>query len=69
MIYHKVELSNGRYVNIDLHEDELFSECPKCYTEVQVDIEAIQSMIENGGDFSGTNVYCEKCSKLYLYKE
>jgi uncharacterized tellurite resistance protein B-like protein len=63
MLYHKIPLENGKTKLVELHEDEIVAYCPICDKEHQIDPEYISALIDEGGDFVGTNIYCSGCSK------
>ncbi|GIO23930.1 hypothetical protein [Oceanobacillus sp. J11TS1] len=62
MLYHKITSENGTTKMVDLYEDEIFSICPSCGIEQEVDTELLQSILTDG-DFGGTSVYCAECTK------
>lgn len=62
MFYVKKEIGNDIVVKIDLYDDEIYTQCPICGEEIQIDGEFLAQIL-NGGDLIGTSVYCEKCSK------
>lgn len=62
MLYHKITSENGTTKMVDLYEDEIFSICPTCGTEQNVDTEILQSILIDG-DFGGTSIYCIECTK------
>lgn len=69
MLYIKTQISENVEIKVDLYEDEIYSTCPGCGKEEQVEIEHLISILEDGGDFAGTSIYCEECSKIIIRKE
>lgn len=63
MLYLKTKINNHIEIKVDLYDDEIFTMCPECGIEHEVDTEMIISILKNGGDFSSTSVYCSDCSK------
>ncbi len=63
MLYTKIQLNDHMEVKVDLYEDQIFSTCPKCSKEEPVDTKMIIDILSDGGDFSGTSIYCEQCTK------
>lgn len=61
MLYHKITSENGTTKIVDLYEDEIFTYCPSCGVEQNVDTELLQSILIEG-DFGGTSIYCTKCT-------
>ncbi|WP_050613298.1 hypothetical protein [Bacillus testis] len=62
MLYIKTKLFDVYEVKIDLYSDEIYTECPDCKMEIQVDSQALISILNDDGDFASTSIYCEKCS-------
>lgn len=66
MIYHKVYLEKlNKTINIDVYGDDLFTKCPDCGIEQQLDDDMLRSV----EDFGGTSFYCTDCTKKYLNRE
>lgn len=49
-------------VYIRLYSDMIYSVCPKCDKEIEIDSNELLCILQDGGDFT-TNTYCEECSK------
>lgn len=62
MFYVKTNISDNVEIKVDLYDDEIFTQCPKCGKEMQVETEELKQVLE-GGDLAGSSLYCEKCSK------
>lgn len=60
MFYVKEEI-NGVPERIEIHDENVYCECPYCMKEQLVDISEI---ISTGGDLCGTSVICSECSKV-----
>ena len=61
MLYIKIQLKNHIEIKVDLYEDEIFTTCPGCQKEVQVDTETLVHVLQDG-DFCSTQVFCDRCS-------
>lgn len=61
MIYHKYETDRGIVIK-ELYDDELVTYCGTCEKEMNIDLEDISNIHEDGADFSGTTFYCVNCS-------
>lgn len=62
MFYVKKEIGNDIEVKIDLYDDEIYTQCPICGKEIQIDGEFLAKIL-NDGDLVGTSIYCDKCTK------
>lgn len=62
MFYVKTNLNKNIEIKVDLYDDEIFTQCPKCGKEIQVDNETLANILKDA-DLSSTSLYCEKCSK------
>lgn len=60
MFYVKEEI-NGVLERIEIHDENVYCECPYCMKEQLVDISEI---ISTSGDLCGTSVICSECSKV-----
>ena len=49
MFYVKKEIGNDIVVKIDLYDDEIYTHCPICGEEIQIDGEFLAEIL-NGGD-------------------
>lgn len=63
MFYVKTKLNDSIEIKVDLYEDEIFTACPNCGKEIQLESTEIGNILKVGGDFASTNVYCADCSK------
>lgn len=54
-------------VYIRLYDDMIYSVCPKCDKEIEIDNNELLSILQDGGDFT-TNTYCKECSKEIIEK-
>lgn len=59
MFYTKANLGEVE-IKVALYDDEIYTRCPKCGIEHQVDLSEIY---RDGGDLISTSVYCTKCSQ------
>ena len=62
MLYIKTQISENVEIKVDLYEDEIFTQCPMCAKEMQVDFDELKDSLNQGGDYSSTVWYCEECS-------
>lgn len=62
MLYIKVNLSDDVVLTAPIYDDEIYTKCPECGVEHAVDPKTIAQIINGGGDFIGTTVYCDRCS-------
>lgn len=53
---------DGLSVKIPIEHDNVFTICPICGEEYQIDLAEV---FDNDFDFFGTAVYCDKCTELY----
>ena len=61
MFYVKEKLNDTVEINVELHDDNVFSTCPGCGCEVSIDL---AELFKDGeGDLYETAVYCSECSK------
>lgn len=61
MFYVKTKISSNKDIKVDLYEDEIYTQCPKCGKEIQIEPKELASIIAEEG-LTSTNVYCEQCS-------
>lgn len=64
MFYVKEKISNAVELSTELTEKNVYSRCPKCGKEVQVNLEDVFS--EGDVDLSRTSVLCEDCTDEIL---
>ncbi len=64
MFYVKEKVSSAVDVKVEIHEDNVFCNCPRCGKEVEVDIAELFS--DGISDLYGTFIYCIDCSKSKL---
>jgi len=62
MIFHKFELNDRSVVTNELYEDELVTYCGDCGKELEIGIEDINHIHNEGADFAGTTFYCNGCT-------
>lgn len=62
MFYVKTKISDDVEVKVDLYDDEIYTQCPKCGKEIQVETGELNQVLENG-DLANSSLYCENCSK------
>ena len=62
MFYIKTSISNSIEIKVDLYEDEIYTQCPKCGKEIQLETEELANIIKDQA-LASTSVYCEQCSK------
>lgn len=62
MFYIKTEISDNVGIKVDLYDDEIYTQCPKCGKEIQIETEVLKQVLEDG-DLASSSLYCEKCSK------
>lgn len=58
--YLKHKLAEGVEIRVELTPENVFTRCPECGAEVQVD-ENMLSYVYTQGDLYSTNFYCDKC--------
>lgn len=46
MFYIKTNISNGVEIKIDLFEDEIYTQCPKCGKEIQINSEELADIVK-----------------------
>ncbi len=67
MLYIKTEISDNVEIKVDLYEDEIYAQCPRCGKEIQVSTDVLKDILEDG-NLSGTSLYCGECSKQKIEK-
>jgi hypothetical protein len=60
MFYVKTELAGGMTVTTEITDANVFTQCPDCGAEIQIDL--VELFGDGEGDLFGTGVYCSKCS-------
>lgn len=60
VFYVKQKISDECSITIDITDENIYTKCPGCGTEIQVDISEV---FEDGGDLYGTHIFCKKCSE------
>ncbi len=58
MFYVKTEIAEGVTIRAGITDENVFTTCPECGREHQVDLATIEEL-----DLCGTVVYCGECSK------
>lgn len=61
MFYVKEKLSDAADVIVEITDENVFTRCPGCGKEVNIDISELFS--DGESDLYGTAVYCEECSQ------
>lgn len=61
MFYVKERLSDTTEVSIEINDENVFTRCPGCGSEVSIDLAELLS--DGESDLFGTAVYCKKCSR------
>lgn len=59
MFYVKSQINEEMTASIEIHDNNVFTRCPVCGKEKQVDI---QDVLQDG-DLYGTAIYCGDCAK------
>ena len=63
MFYVKAEIAEGCELRIDITDENVFTTCPECGTEIEVDI---AELLETGEcDMYSTQIYCSECSIIH----
>ncbi len=62
MFYIKTNISDNLEIKVDLYDDEIYTQCPKCGKEIQAETEVLKQVLEDG-NLASSSLYCEKCSK------
>ena len=62
MFYVKTKISNSVEIKAELYEDEIYTQCPKCGKEIQIEAEELANIIKDQA-LASTSVYCKQCSK------
>ena len=65
MFYVKEPIHDAMEVTIEINDENVFCRCPRCGSEVAVDLEDVLS---SGGDLYGTSVFCDKCAEKMMRK-
>jgi hypothetical protein len=63
MFYVKQDFGYAEVIT-EIHDDNVFTHCPDCGIEHQVDIAAV--FVDGEIDLYGTGVFCKECSKKHL---
>lgn len=61
MFYVKAKINDTVELTVEIQDDNVFTQCPKCGQEVAIDLVEIFCDVEN--DLYGTAVYCAECSR------
>ncbi len=65
MFYVKERINGGAEISIDITDENVFCRCPRCGSEVAVDLE---NVLSSEGDLYGTSVFCDKCAEKMMRK-
>lgn len=68
MFYIKTQINDSIELKVDLYDDQIFTQCPNCGKEMQVESEKIPEIFKDGGDFASTSFFCSECSKKMVIK-
>lgn len=63
MFYVKTKINDSIEMKVDLYDDEIFTACPKCGREIQLEPKEIANILVGDGEFASTSVCCSDCSK------
>ncbi|GIP63319.1 hypothetical protein J32TS6_18740 [Virgibacillus pantothenticus] len=66
MLWHKIPEQDGTFTFAELYEDEIVTYCGGCEKEMELTLEDIAAIHEQGDDFCGTTYYCKECAKRYM---
>ena len=61
MFWIKTDIGNGISIKAEINDDNIFTTCPECGEEHQVDLQ--DAVIDGKLDLYGIRVYCEACSR------
>ena len=61
MFYVKEQLNDAMEFSIEINDENVFCRCPRCGTEIQVDLAEV--FADEEIDLFGTAVMCKNCSK------
>lgn len=64
MFYVKEQLNDAMEVSIEINDENVFCHCPRCGTEMQVDLAEV--FADEEIDLFGTAVMCDSCSKKIM---
>lgn len=64
MFYVKEKVSPSVDVTVDIHDDNVFCNCPECGCEVEIDL--VELFSDGESDLYSTSVFCSDCSKSKL---
>jgi hypothetical protein len=65
MLFVKAKINEEIEIKVPLYSDQIYSNCPVCGKETEIDEGVLHSILEEDGDFSSTSVYCDPCSDKY----
>ena len=60
MFYVKQKLSVGAEINIEITDENVFNHCPRCGSEVLVDLDDVLG--RSDCDLFSTAIYCDDCA-------
>ena len=63
MYYVKAKLNKETEIRVEIHGDDIYTECMECGKEILVDTAILLELLEEG-NLDGTGICCEKCSKV-----
>lgn len=63
MFYIKTSLTEDIEIKVNLYDDEIYTQCPNCGKEIEVQPSTLKTVIEEDGLLTGTTIYCDDCGK------
>lgn len=60
MFYVKAQINDAVELITEIHDDNVFTQCPECGREIAIDL--VELLQGGESDLYGTAVYCAKCS-------
>ena len=66
MFYVKTQLNEETILTLGIHEDNVYTRCPRCNREITVDLAEVFS--DFPGDLHDTTILCVECSRR-VHKE
>ena len=63
MFYVKTKIGDGAEINVELYEDEIFSDCICCGKRMDFEPKELADILLDGGGFASTSIKCATCCK------
>ena len=63
MFYVKSKINDNSEIRIEIGDSNVFTICPDCGGEFQIDLEAI---LHDGGSLLNSSCLCAECSEIHL---